>query len=503
VIWFVPLVTQTFTSPITVVPKGQRGKPFPWGGLLVLSSAVFLSVTAEMLPTGLLPEMSAELGVQESQVGFLVSIFAFAVVFTSIPLGHLTRRMSRHRLIVFVLVIIAITSAVSALAPNYGVLVGARIVGGMAHGLFWAVMGAYSGYLVPKEQLGRAVALTTGGGTLAFVMGVPLGTMLGHAVGWRAAFGAIAILCITGAVLMLWLLPRVSRPAAAEQVKRHASGRRVMDATVPAVALTCILAAVIMIGHYTFYTFIAPYLTGEMGVDTSNVALLLAVYGGAGALGLLLTGTVFGKRPTLGIALAIGASAVSVLVMAVFAGTPAVSVSAFVLWGLMFGVLPPLLGTQLLHVASPAIRDTASAVYSTSFNVGIGGGALAGAVILENLGLSALPFTYLGALVVAAVLIAVSTIVIRRRSATAASAAAAAAADADLAAVHAPHSGSAAPDVLISAEAAELASAAPAPEPPTVVSDTDASDTDASDTDASDTDASDTDASESEVSSRP
>lgn len=429
----------------------------------MLSSAVFLSVTAEMLPTGLLPEMSSELKVQESQVGFLVSIFAFAVVFTSIPLGYLTRKMSRHRLIVFVLIVISITSLVTAIAPNYGVLVGARVVGGMAHGLFWAVMGAYSGYLVPKEQLGRAVALTTGGGTLAFVMGVPLGTMLGHAIGWRAAFGAIALLCITGAVLMMWLLPRVNRPAAADQhTKRHASGRRVMDPTVPAVALTCILAAVIMIGHYTFYTFIAPYLTGAMGVETSNVALLLAVYGGAGALGLLLTGTVFGKRPTLGIALAVAASALAVLVMAVFAGTPAVSISAFVLWGLMFGVLPPLLGTQLLHVASPAIRDTASAVYSTSFNVGIGGGALAGAVILENLGLSALPFTYLGALVVAAVLIVVSTIVIRRRSAAAASVAAAAAADADLAAVHAPHSGTASPDALLAAEAVEPASDDPA-----------------------------------------
>ena len=399
-------MTQPFTSPIAVVPTGVPGRPFPWGGLLVLASAVFLSVTAEMLPTGLLPEMSAELGVGESQIGLLVSVFAFAVVLTQHPLAPDTERLaappdrascsssSRSR------------ASVSAIAPSFEVLVGARIVGGMAHGLFWAVMGAYSGYLVPKEQLGRAVAITTGGGTLAFVLGVPLGTVLGQAFGWRSAFGAIAVLCIVGAALMLWLLPRVERPAKSDAPpERHPSGRRKLDATVPAVALLCLLAAVIMIGHYAFYTFIAPYLIGELGVASGDVGLLLAIYGIAGAGGLLLAGTVFGRHPTLGVVIGVAVTAISVTVMALFAANPMIAIPAFVLWGLVFGTLPPLLGARLLHVASVDIRDTASAFYSTSFNVGIGGGALVGAALLDGLGLTSLPVAYLITLALAGMLL--------------------------------------------------------------------------------------------------
>jgi predicted MFS family arabinose efflux permease len=386
----------------------------------VLASAVFLSVTAEMLPTGLLPEMSAELKVGQSQVGLLVSVFAFAVVLTSIPLSRLTRRVSRHRLIVLVLIVVSLSSAVTAVAPTFEVLVGARIVGGMAHGLFWAVMGAYSGYLVPKEQLGRAVAITTGGGTLAFVLGVPLGTVLGQAIGWRSAFGAIAVLCLVGAALMLWLLPRVERPAKSDApAERHPSGRRKLDASVPAVALLCLLAAVIMIGHYSFYTFIAPYLTGQLGVDSGDVGLLLAIFGVAGAGGLLLAGTVFGGRPTMGVVLGVAVTAISVTAMAVFASNPVVAIPAFVLWGLVFGTIPPLLGARLLHVASIDIRDTASAFYSTSFNVGIGGGALVGAALLDRLGLASLPVFYLIALAVAGVLLVAAELNSRRRTASA------------------------------------------------------------------------------------
>jgi len=413
-------VTQPFTSPIAVVPTGAPGRRFPWGGLLVLASAVFLSVTAEMLPTGLLPEMSAELGVGQSQIGLLVSVFAFAVVLTSIPLSRLTRSVSRHRLIVLVLIVVSLSSAVTAIAPSFEILVGARIVGGMAHGLFWAVMGAYSGYLVPKEQLGRAVAITTGGGTLAFVLGVPLGTVLGQAVGWRSAFGAIAVLCIVGAALMLWLLPRVERPAKSDAPpERHPSGRRKLDATVPAVALLCLLAAVIMIGHYAFYTFIAPYLIGELGVESGDVGLLLAVYGIAGAGGLLLAGTVFGRRPTLGVVIGVAVTAISVTVMALFASNPMIAIPAFVLWGLVFGTLPPLLGARLLHVASVDIRDTASAFYSTSFNVGIGGGALVGAALLDGFGLTSLPVAYLITLALAGVLLVAAELNSRRRIARA------------------------------------------------------------------------------------
>ena len=390
---------------------GRAQPPFPWVGLITLSAAVFLSVTSEMLPTGLLPEMSRSLDVAQSQIGLLVSWFAFTVVLTSAPVAIWTRRFPRHGLIIIVLIIFAVSNILTAIAPTYEFVVAARVLGGVAHGLFWSVVGAYAGHLVPKAQIGRAVSITVAGGTLAFVFGVPLGTAGGHLVGWRLSFVFLAALMLVGAVLVWKFLPPVARystgaPASATATRSAAKTPR--DATVPSVVLICIITGITMIGHYSFYTYIAPFLLDGLGVDLGLVAPLLFAYGVAGAVGLLLVGTVFGPRPSLGLISGLTVSALSVTILAMSTATLPVAIAAFVLWGMAFGMLPPLLQTRMLHAASPEIRDTASAFYTTAFNAGIGGGALLGAVLIESVGLELVPIVYIGVLVVALALVVVT-----------------------------------------------------------------------------------------------
>nr|WP_246306649.1 MFS transporter [Herbiconiux flava] len=386
--------------------------------MIVLATAVFLSVTAEMIPTGLLPEMSTSLGVTESQTGLLISFFAFAVVLTSVPLSLLFRRVPRHLLLVGVLVVVAVTSVLASMAPSYEFLVVVRIIGGMAHGVFWGVVGAYSAHLVPKEQIGRAVALTTGGGTLAFVLGVPLATAVGHAFGWRIPFLAVGLLALLGAVLLWFMLPRVDHLKHAVQDARLTdSGRRrrfVWNDSIPAVALVCIFAAVVTVGHYSFYTYIAPFMIDRMGVAEGDVGLLLLVYGVAGALGLIIAGSVFGKRPSTGLLVSLAVTAASVLVLSVFTANPVIAIGSFALWGVVFGIIPTLMATRLMHVADPAIRDAASAFYSTAFNVGIGLGAVVGALFLDTFGLEVLPWVDLVAIVIGASLLLATPMITRR-----------------------------------------------------------------------------------------
>ena len=413
-----------------------RAKPFPWLGLIILAAAVFLSITSEMLPTGVLPDMSKTLGVTESQIGLLVTWFAFTVVLTSTALSHLTRRLPRHGLLVAVLIVFALSNALTAIAPSYEFVVASRVIGGMAHGLFWAVVGAYAAHLVPKEQIGRAVTITVAGGTMAFVFGVPIATAAGHVLGWQLSFIVLAGLMLVGALLVWKFLPPVDHygamkstdaastdksaqtDAAASVPGRLANSRLAnsrLDPTVSAVALLCSITALTMVGHYTFYTYVAPFLIYGLGVDASSVAPLLFAFGIAGAGGLILTGTVFGPRPQLGIVVSLAMCAVSVTVLGIFTATLPVAIAAFVLWGLAFGALPPLLQTRLLHVASHRIRDTASAFYTTAFNAGIGGGALVGAMLLDTVGLHVVPFVYVGILVAALALVIVSELVLRRR----------------------------------------------------------------------------------------
>lgn len=393
-------MTASSTSPLATVPK------FPWVGLLALAAAVFISVTSEMIPTGLLPDMSASLGVSEAQVGLLVTVFAFTVVVTSTPLTALTRRWPRHGMIVGVLVVLGLSNLLTAFSPDYAWVVASRVIGGIAHGMFWSIVGAYAGHLVPKEQIGRAVSITLGGGTLAFVFGVPLGTFAGHLFGWRLSFGILAGLMFVGALLVWRFLPAVERDEDAAG-RRDRSLPRPKDRTIPTVIMVCLIAAVTMIGHYSFYTFVVPFLTGPMGVAAGEVGGLLFIYGIAGAIGLVLAGSVLGPRPQFGLLLALVVTGVAVAGLAAFAGQPVLALIAFVIWGLAFGALPPLLQTRLLHTSSPAFRDTASALYTTSFNIGIGGGALLGSLIFDAGGLMLLPIVYIVLLAVSLVLVLV------------------------------------------------------------------------------------------------
>ncbi len=379
---------------------------FPLVGLIVLAGAIFASVTSEFLPTGLLPDMSRDLHVSVSQVGLLVSIFAGTVVVSTTPLAALTRRYSRKALVIVVLLVNASAGVLAAIAPRYEVLVGARVLGGLAHGLFWAVVGAYAAHLVPKHQIGRAVAITAGGGTVAFVLGVPIGTALGHALGWRLAFASIAVVMVVLTVLVARFLPAVEHRVTLATGEIAIPARR--DRTLPAVIVVCVLIVVVASGHNLYYTYIAPWLIGVTGFDESAVAPLLFLYGGAGAIGLALAGLLSDRYPRRGLLILLSGMLVPVAALALFPHVSGVVIAAIAVWGTVFGGLPSLLQTRMMHAASARVRDLAAAFFTTSFNFAIGGGALLGGVLLDRFGLGLLPVVDL-AFIVAAVALSLVT----------------------------------------------------------------------------------------------
>ncbi|MBX9718053.1 MAG: MFS transporter [Microbacteriaceae bacterium] len=371
-------------------------RPFPWVGLSTLAAAIFVLVTSEFLPTGLLPVMASDLAVTESQIGLLITIFAGTVVLTAAPLAALTRHYSRKSLLLIVLVIFSLANVLAALAPSYEMLVGARVLGGLAHGLFWAVAGAYAAHLVPRHQLARAVAVTSAGGTIAFVLGVPLGTALGLALGWRAAFGVIAAIVVVLMVAVVFFLPAVDHRVSLATGEIKVPVRR--DPTMPSVLFVCLLVVIIVTGHNVFYTYIAPFVLDTAGFAPEALSILLFLYGGAGAIGLVLAGVVGGRYPRGGLYGMLGGVILAVSVLALFAGVPVLVVVAFVVWGAAFGGIPALLQTRLLHAASPNVRDVGAALLTTSFNIGIGGGAAIGAGLFAFSGTTWLPWVEAGAL---------------------------------------------------------------------------------------------------------
>ena len=263
--------------------------------LAVLTTATFAAVTAEMLPVGLLPMIARDLSSTESRVGLLVSAYAVVVAAASLPLTALLARWPRRWALTGRPVTYAVGNAVFAATGVYGVALAARVLAGLAHAGFFSVAVGAAVSLVPPARAGRTTALVFVGVTIAFTVGVPAGTALGEAVGWRWAFTGIAAVLLALAVLAAVLLPAAPPPAATGPVPLRRVLRR------GPVLLVAVLTVVVTLGHYTAFTYVSPILRSA-GIGDSSVSLVLFGFGAAGAAGLALAGMLADRRPRLALA---------------------------------------------------------------------------------------------------------------------------------------------------------------------------------------------------------
>ena len=189
-------------------------------GIAVLGLATFFAITTELMPVGLLGTMSTDLGVSESNMGIVITVYAAAVALLALPLTSLTARLPRKGVLVATLVGYAVSNLMVALAPSFAVVCAGRVVGGVAHALFFSVASAYATRIVPPRLAGRAIAFVYSGSSLGFVIGVPLATGVGQSIGWRPAVGAVAVCAAVLAVVAAAFLPAVAG------TRRRTSGRR-------------------------------------------------------------------------------------------------------------------------------------------------------------------------------------------------------------------------------------------------------------------------------------
>ena len=171
---------------------------FPWIGLLALATAAFTDVTTDLLPAGLLPQMSGSLHVPEARVGLLVSAFAVAPALAAIPVTAVLRGLPRRPVLQSVLAGFALLNAVTAISPWYPLTFTARVLAGIMGGTLWAMLAGYAARMVPAARRGRAIAVVLAGITAALGAGLPAGAALAGALGWRAVFGLLAVLAEIG-----------------------------------------------------------------------------------------------------------------------------------------------------------------------------------------------------------------------------------------------------------------------------------------------------------------
>ncbi len=365
------------------------------GGLAALTLATFVAITTELVPVGLLPQMSADLGVTESIAGLLVTVYAVMVAALAVPLTLGTRRLPRKGLLLATLAAYTASNLLVGVAPGFGVVAAGRALGGVAHALFFSLSIGYASRLVSSQVTGRALALVTAGASAGLVLGVPLSAALGIAVGWRNGFLVLAAVCGIATVLVATLLPGVS----SDDAPHADSTRTARRARLATVAVSNTLT---YLGQYVVYTYVSVILLAA-GLSETSVGPVLLGLGAVGLLGTAYAATALDRHPRRGTVVVHAGMALGLLALGlVFPATAGVLASAAV-WCGSFGAMASVFQTAAIRTrgASP---DVIGALVNSTANIGIGGGAALGALVLVGPGLGAVPFVG-AALVVASVVV--------------------------------------------------------------------------------------------------
>ncbi|MGW5431280.1 MFS transporter [Streptomyces sp. NPDC004059] len=380
-----------------------KAGPLPWSGLLALSCAAFTAVLTELLPAGLLPAMAHPLDVTESRIGFLVTAYAAASFLAAVPLTAALRGLPRRPVLCGALLGFAVSNALVALSSSYPLTFAARLLAGAMGGTLWAMLAGCAARMVPAGRRGRAIAIVLAGITLALSLGVPAGTALAGAVGWRAAFGTLSVLAV---LLVGWIRLRVpgfpGEPA-------HARVPLARVALRPGIRPVLSVTLFLLLGHQVMYTYLAPF-AGHAGYGRTG--LLLAVFGTATVAGIWVTGVLIDRHPRRTLLAALALFTGVLLTLGAGARAHALLVGAVALWGVAFGGAPTLIQTALVDASGPSEADAATSLQTTVYNAGIAAGSLTGGVALDALGPGALPWTAL-----APALLALTTVAVARRHA--------------------------------------------------------------------------------------
>ncbi|OWT68258.1 MULTISPECIES: MFS transporter [unclassified Achromobacter] len=363
--------------------------------------AAFITILTEALPAGLLPQMGLGLGVSEALVGQLVTVYAIGSLLTAIPLTAATQGLRRRPVLLTAIAGFVIANTVTTLSTSYPLTLVARFVAGVSAGLLWALLAGYAARMVPGHLQGRAIAIAMVGTPLALSLGVPAGTWLGIALGWRVCFGIMTLLA-----LALMLLVRARVPDFPGQARGQRQSLRQVF-TLPGIRPVLFVVLTYVLAHNILYTYIAPFLAAAgMGQRTD---LVLLDFGIASLAGIWITGVLIDRhlRPLALICTVLfGAAA---LWLGLASGQAAAIYLAVAVWGLSFGGAASLFQTALAKTAAAA-ADVAQSMLVTTWNLAIAGGGIVGGVLIEHAGVAA--FTPVLLMLLAAALV---TLVFARR----------------------------------------------------------------------------------------
>lgn len=347
---------------MSVMTQPGERQTFSWFVFGLMASVTFVGILSELVPSGILPQLAEGLGISDTQVGFLVGVYALASAICAIPLISATLAVNRKKLLMALLIGFAASNIVVAISSSYAVIVACRIVGGICAGVMWPMIAAYGARLVPENAQGKAITVIMSGNTLGISIGLPAITTIGITFGWRTEFLVLGLVVAAIAVLSHFYLPSV----AGEKLTESNSPLAVLKK--PRILIVLLLTFLSVTAHYGIYTYIT-LLVGLIHF-AGGIGLALLIFGIGSVISVIVSAKYIDAylRPLIVVFLALGG--VSMAMFLAFGGAVVLSHVAFFLWGLAFGPLVTMWQTAVAKQVDEA-KSVATSVQSSVFNFSI------------------------------------------------------------------------------------------------------------------------------------
>jgi len=363
----------------------------PLAALLALSMAAFLTLLTEIMPAGLLSSIAEGLDVSESLAGQFITTYAVGALIAALPVTALTQGIRRRPLLLAAILGFALVNLITAISDSYTYSIVARFFAGIFGGIVWSLLAGYAVRMSPPQLSGSAIAIATAGATIALVLGVPFGSLLGRAFGWQGAFGLMSAMAI---LLIIWVIVIVPDFPGQSREQRQSLGSVFKKSGIRSV-LFVVMSFVI--AHNILYIYIEPFLT--MSNLSANVDIVLLVFGFGSVIGLWFVGVMIDRKLQFLAVANIIVFAFSALILGIWGHFALMVYPSILIWGLAFGGFSTITQTALSRFSGNSV-DVAQAMYTTSWNTAVACGGVVGGILLNRVGVSSFSWVVIGILAI-------------------------------------------------------------------------------------------------------
>lgn len=371
-----------------------------WLPLIALVCCVFLLNFSEFAPIGLLTDISKDFGISESTTGLIISVYAWAVAILSLPLMLLLRRMQYRPMLLMCIALFVVFQVITGLSNSYGMLMVSRLGVAVSHSIFWSIATPLAVAVVPMEYRKLAISAVAAGTSIAMIVGLPLGRIIGLALGWRMTFVFIAVIAMIALVFLIAMFPKVENPGTFTLRK--------LPTILKNPVLIGIYSTLILLvtGYYTGYSYIEPFLGTTAGLSETMITIVLTVFGLAGIVGSAAFTKLYDVVGFRFVIISLCGVLVCLLALLPSAEFALVLMIICAAWGFFVTVF----NTAFQNEALKALPSDGSAVgmglYSGLFNVGIAMGSIIGGIVTDSISIDAIGLV--GAVFVACALVIAS-----------------------------------------------------------------------------------------------